>query len=50
MLSGSRVRGYDVRHEWGDGEHNSVTPRRVFPDALPGCGGDWPSPIRANPE
>ena len=50
MLSALEYAGYDVRHEWGDGEHNSRHATALFPDALRWLWRDWPSPIAANPE
>jgi gluconolactonase len=50
MLSALQFAGYDVRHEWGDGEHNSRHAAAIFPDALRWLWRDWPSPIKANPE
>ncbi|PYR59480.1 MAG: gluconolactonase [Acidobacteria bacterium] len=50
MLSALEYAGYDVRHEWGDGEHNSRHATAIFPDALRWLWRDWPSPIKANPE
>jgi gluconolactonase len=42
--------GYDVRHEWGDGEHNSRHATAIFPDALRWLWRDYPAPIKVNPE
>ena len=50
MLSALEYAGYDVRHEWGDGEHNSRHAAALFPDALRWLWRDWPAPIAANPE
>lgn len=50
MLSALQYAGYDVRHEWGDGEHNSRHASAIFPDALRWLWRDWPSPVKANPE
>lgn len=50
MLSALQYAGYDVRHVWGEGEHNSRHAAAIFPDALRWLWRDWPSPIRANPE
>jgi gluconolactonase len=50
MLSALEYAGYDVRHEWGDGEHNSRHATALFPEALRWLWRDWPSPITANPE
>jgi sugar lactone lactonase YvrE len=50
MLSALEYAGYDVRHEWGDGEHNSRHATELFPVALQWLWRDWPAPIRANPE
>ncbi len=50
MLSALQYAGYDVRHEWGDGEHNSRHATAIFPDALRWLWRDYPAPIAANPE
>lgn len=50
MLSALEYAGYDVRHEWGDGEHNSKHAKAIFPDVLRWLWRDWPRPIEANPE
>jgi len=50
MLSALEYAGYDVRHEWGDGEHNSRHATAIFPEVLRWLWRDWPSPIKANPE
>jgi gluconolactonase len=50
MLSALQFAGYDVRYEWGDGEHNSRHATAIFPDALRWLWRDWPSPIKANAE
>ena len=50
MLAALEYAGYDVRHEWGDGEHNSRHATALFPEALTWLWRDWPSPIKANPE
>ncbi|PYR89879.1 MAG: gluconolactonase [Acidobacteria bacterium] len=50
MLSALQFAGYDVRYDWGDGEHNSHHATAIFPDALRWLWRDWPSPIKANPE
>jgi sugar lactone lactonase YvrE/enterochelin esterase-like enzyme len=50
MLSALQFAGYDVRYEWGDGEHNSRHATAIFPDALRWLWRDWPAPIKANPE
>jgi len=49
MLSALAFAGYDVKHEWGDGAHNSKHATAVFPDALRWLWRDWPAPIKANP-
>ena len=48
MLSALEYAGYDVRHEWGDGEHNSRHATAIFPDVLKWLWRDWPAPIKAN--
>jgi gluconolactonase len=50
MLSALEYAGYDVRHAWGDGEHNSRHATAIFPDVLRWLWRDWPAPIKANPE
>ncbi len=50
MLSALEYAGYDVNHEWGDGEHNSRHATAIFPDALRWLWRDWPAPIKANPD
>jgi sugar lactone lactonase YvrE/enterochelin esterase-like enzyme len=50
MLSALEYAGYDVRHEWGDGEHNSRHATVLFPDALRWLWRDWPAPVKANAE
>ncbi len=50
MLSALEFAGYDVRHEWGDGEHNSRHATAIFPDVVRWLWRDYPAPIKANPE
>jgi sugar lactone lactonase YvrE/enterochelin esterase-like enzyme len=50
MQSALAFAGYDVRHEWGDGEHNSRHATELFPEAMRWLWRDWPSPIKANAE
>jgi sugar lactone lactonase YvrE/enterochelin esterase-like enzyme len=50
MLSAFDYAGYDVKHEWGDGEHNSRHATAIFPDALQWLWRDWPAPVKANPD
>ncbi|MDQ3212115.1 MAG: SMP-30/gluconolactonase/LRE family protein [Acidobacteriota bacterium] len=50
MLSAFQYAGYDVRHEWGTGEHNSRHATAIFPDALRWLWRDWPAPVKANSE
>jgi sugar lactone lactonase YvrE/enterochelin esterase-like enzyme len=50
MQSALEYAGYDVRHEWGDGEHNSKHATVIFPDVLRWLWRDWPAPVKANPE
>jgi gluconolactonase len=49
MLSALEYAGYDVRHEWGDGEHNSRHATAIFPEVLKWLWRDWPAAIKANP-
>ena len=48
MLSALQFAGYDVRHEWGDGEHNSRHATAIFPEVVKWLWRDWPAPIKAN--
>lgn len=50
MLSALQFSGYDVKYEWGDGEHNSRHATALFPDALRWLWRDYPAPIKANAE
>lgn len=50
MLAALEYAGYDVRHEWGDGQHNSRHATALFPDALRWLWRGWPAPVTANPE
>ena len=50
MQAALEFSGYEVRYEWGDGEHNSRHATAIFPDALRWLWRDWPAPIKANPE
>ena len=50
MLSALEFSGYDVRYEWGDGEHNSRHAAAIFPDVVRWLWRDWPAPIKPNPE
>ena len=50
MLSALQYSGYDVRHVWGEGAHNSRHAAAIFPDALRWLWRDYPAPIVANPE
>ena len=50
MLSALEYAGYDVRYEWGDGEHNSKHATVIFPEVLRWLWRDWPAPVKANPE
>ena len=48
VLSALQFSGYDVKFEWGDGEHNSRHATALFPDALRWLWRDYPAPIKAN--
>jgi gluconolactonase len=50
MQAALEYAGYDVRHVWGDGEHNSRQATELFPEALRWLWRDYPAPIKANPE
>ena len=49
MLAALEYAGYDVRHAWGEGAHNSRHATAVFPEALRWLWRDYPAPIVANP-
>ena len=49
MLSALQYAGYDVKHAWGEGEHNSRHASAIFPEVLRWLWRDWPAPIAANP-
>jgi gluconolactonase len=49
MLSALEYAGYDVKFEWGDGEHNSRHATAIFPDVLRWLWRDYPAPIKADP-
>jgi len=38
MLSALQYAGYDVRHEWGEGEHNGRHAKAIFPTCCAGSG------------
>ena len=38
--------GYEVTHNWGDGQHNSKHATEIFPDAMRWIWKDWPTPIK----
>lgn len=42
--------GYDVKHAWGTGAHDSFQATQVFPDALRWLWRDYPSEIKADPD
>ena len=50
MLSALEYAGYDVKYEWGDGEHNSRHATQIFPQVMTWLWRDWPAPLKANPE
>jgi len=50
MLAALEYAGYDVKYEWGDGEHNSRHATQIFPQVMTWLWRDWPAPIKANPE
>lgn len=50
MESALTYAGYDVRHEWGDGEHNSRHATEIFPEAMKWLWRDYPQPLTANPQ
>jgi enterochelin esterase-like enzyme len=49
MLSALTYAGYDVAHEWGDGEHNSRHATAIFPKVVEWLWKGHPAPIVANP-
>ena len=48
MLSALTYAGYDVAHEWGDGEHNSRHATAIFPKVVEWLWQGYPAPIVAN--
>jgi hypothetical protein len=48
LLSALTYAGYDVAHEWGDGEHNSRHATAIFPKAVEWLWKGFPAPIVAN--
>jgi gluconolactonase len=50
MQAALEYAGYDVRHVWGDGEHNSRHATELFPEVLRWLWRDYPAPIKANPD
>ena len=48
MLSALTYAGYDVAHEWGDGEHNSRHATAIFPKVVEWLWKGYPGPIVAN--
>jgi gluconolactonase len=48
MLSALTYAGYDVAHEWGDGEHNSRQATAIFPKVVEWLWKGYPAPIVAN--
>jgi hypothetical protein len=48
LLSALTYAGYDVAHEWGDGEHNSRHATAIFPKAVEWLWRGYPAPIAAN--
>ncbi len=47
MLSALQWAGYDVKHIWGEGGHNSRHAAAIMPDALRWLWRDYPEPVRA---
>lgn len=45
MLASLRWAGYDVKHIWGEGGHNSRQAAAIMPDALRWLWRDYPAPI-----
>ena len=39
--------GYEQKHEWGDGGHDSKHGTKLFPDAMRWLWKDWPAPVKA---
>jgi sugar lactone lactonase YvrE/outer membrane protein assembly factor BamB/enterochelin esterase-like enzyme len=37
--------GYEVRHAWSEGKHDSTRPTEVFPEAMEWLWSDWPKPV-----
>lgn len=39
--------GYEVKHAWGDGAHNTKHATEIFPDAMRWLWKDYPAPVKA---
>ncbi len=39
--------GYEVKHSWGDGAHNSKHATEIFPEAIKWLWSGWPEPVKA---
>jgi gluconolactonase len=50
MQAALEFAGYDVRHEWGEGEHNSRHATELFPEVMRWLWRDYPAPIKSNPD
>jgi sugar lactone lactonase YvrE/enterochelin esterase-like enzyme len=46
MLSALQYAGYDVKHVWGDGAHNSRHGAAIVPEALAWLWRDYPAPLK----
>ena len=46
MLAALKFSGYDVKHVWGEGGHNSKHAAAIMPDALRWLWRDYPEPIK----
>ena len=47
MLRSLQFAGYEVKHEWGKGQHNGVALTKLFPEAMEWLWAGWPQPVKA---
>lgn len=50
MLSALEWAGYEVNHNWGEGEHNSEHAEIILPEILKWLWKDYPQPVESHPE
>lgn len=47
MQRALKFSGYEVKHVWGEGKHNSKQATKLFPEAMKWLWKDWPEPVKA---